>query len=624
MKRFLLVAVCLLAPLCAIGDEPVRADKPPAGFVPPVPKGIEGDGTARHADKPIPFPAARDQWLRVMTKHFDIISNSSEKRTRTLAANLETLAAALVELHPRFQPATISRTRMIVFSRRRDSQPYFDLLLNRRNAEATGVFVSQKDGGSMVIDDSGWRTARAPFHELIHYLLASSTATRPPLWLEEGLAEYFSDAQIGSGSIVAGRPIGEHVELLRRRAKVSLFDVFAAKYESDASATPLFYATSWAAVDWLLATDRTAFDDFLRDAEEGVPVETALKNRYGKSVSDLERGIGTYGVSSGFAPGVRLAVPHADRSMEMMRLSRADILYELGWYLSGIEDASAEAERHLREAIAVDANHARAMAAIGAMRANEKKFDDATPWFERALAAAASDGTVRLMYAEALLQNEIGPFAETDELKDDAAPRFRKARALAEDALRLGADPGRANGAIGTSYIIENDFAPGIALLEKASNLLPSRGDYALHLFALLRRAGEKPRADALFARLEGMHSAQLKFAARSIVVRQELDKANDLTRRQKLDEAATVIRDLAASTPDPDARADLERQAAQIAAVAETNRHIVLYNKAIAELNAGDRKGALKTLTGLLDVAKDPSIVADARKLQQRLKAAR
>ena len=616
VKRLLLLA--LLVPVIAAADDP-------PGFVPPVLKGIKGDGTVRHPDKPIPFPDTRDQWLRVQTRRFDIISSSGEKRTRVVAANLETLAAALAALHPRFQPASINRTRIILFGRRRDSQPYFDLLLNRQNAAATGVFVSQKDGGSMIIDDSGIRTSRTPFHELIHYLLATGTETRPPLWLEEGLAEYFSDAQIGRGSIVAGRAIPEHVALLRHRGKLALDDVFAVRYESETTAVPLFYATSWAAVDWLFDTNRKAFYAFLHDTEEGVDVATALKNRYGKSVDDLQRAIAAY-ASLPERPwaGTRLPVPLTDTSLAVTSLSRADVLYELGWYLAGIEDASVEAERHLREAIAVDPMHARAIAAIGAMRANEKNFDDATPWFERALAAGPKDGTVRLMYAEALLQNEIGVFAETEELKDDVLPRFRKARALAEEALRLGADPGRANGAIGTSYIVESDFAPGIEALEKACVLLPSRGDYLLHLFALLRRAGQKERAAAVFARLESMHSSQLNFAARNIVVRQELDRANELTHMQKLEEAAAVIRALAADTPDASARADLERQANEITAVAETNRHITLYNKAIIEANAGKRKEALKTLASLLQVAKDPSVIADAKKLQHRLRSAK
>jgi hypothetical protein len=236
----------------------------------------------------------------------------------------------------------------------------------------------------------------------------------------------------------------------------------------------------------------------------------------------------------------------------------------------------------------------------------------------------ASDLCRGSLDAEALLQNEIGPFAETDQLESDVAPPFRQAWSLAEEALRLGADAGCSQGAIGTSYIIETDIAPGIAALETATALLPARGDYALHRFALLRRAGENERAAAVFARLQEMHSSQLNFAARAIVVRQELDKANDLTRRQKLDEAAEVIRDLAANTPDADARADLERQAAEIARVAETNRHIVIYNKAIVEANAGNRKAALQTLSQLLEVAADPAVIADAKKLRKRLKAMR
>src|ERR1043166_2565863 len=73
-----------------------------AQYVPPVLKGVEGEGQARHAEGPIPFPAADEVWQRVTSKHFVFVSAADEKRTREMAENLETLAAALGRLNPRF------------------------------------------------------------------------------------------------------------------------------------------------------------------------------------------------------------------------------------------------------------------------------------------------------------------------------------------------------------------------------------------------------------------------------------------------------------------------------------------------------------------------------------------
>src|SRR4029077_3459973 len=177
---------------------------------------------------------------------------------------------------------------------------------------------------------------------------------------------------------------------------------------------------------------------------------------------------------------------------------------------------------------------------------------------------------IYLDYAEALLRNQIGVFAEAEETTVDDAPRFRKARALAEKALEVsgGQAPspvlvGRALAVIGTSDLVESDLTPGIAALEKARTLLPGRMDLALHLFAMYRRVGDRAKADPLFALLDNARSPQVAYAARAIMMRVEMARVNTLAKEQKLDEAAAVLRGLAAETSDSDASADLVKQAA-------------------------------------------------------------
>ena len=135
----------------------------------------------------------------------------------------------------------------------------------------------------------------------------------------------------------------------------------------------------------------------------------------------------------------------------------------------------------------------------------------------------------------------------------------------------------------------------------------------------MYRRGGKK--ADELFAQLEAARNPQVKFAARAIVVRNELARANELLRGGKYDEAAAVLHALAVSSPEGDARVDFERQAAEVARAGDSNRQIVVYNEAIALVNKGKYAAARKTLTQLLATATDPSVIRDAKKLQGELK---
>jgi tetratricopeptide (TPR) repeat protein len=630
MPRLLTLAAVVLS-ATAGQAQPVDAAKPPAGFVPPVLQGVRGDGVARRANGPIPFPDRDERWLVARSRHFVFISSSGERRTRDTAVRLETLAAALARLSPRFSAAA-APTRVIVFSRRRESQPYFDMLLNQAGANVTGVFVTQRSGASMIINDvPGYAAAeRTPFHELIHDLIAARGETRPPLWLEEGLAEYFSNAELRAKSMYAGLPVKAHMETLRLRTLLPLEELFAVQRESNTYNLPsgqaVFYAESWAVVDWLIRNSgrsRAEFYAFLSDMERGVAPADALRAHYGKSLDDLRTALVAYARALYVWSGFRMDVSDADTTLTTAPLDRAGALYELGSFLAGMREMAPEAERHFREALKVNPKHARSLAALAMLRADDRRYDESAPLFEEALAAGPNDTNIILDYAESLLERQVGPMALTGEVSAADASHFRKARELASRALARGGDKARALGDLGITYAVESDsgLAPGIAALEEAHALAPSRTDVALHLFAMYRRTDDRPRADPLFARLDALHNPQVAYALRAVILRSGLGKANALVHEQKLAEASAVLRALAAeSKGDVDSALDLQRQADEIERVAEQNREIGLYNQAVHEVNTKNYRVARKMIDDLLSTAHDPDVIADARRLRDQL----
>jgi len=578
-------------------------------YTPPVLIGVQGEqGKVRKPNGPIPFPAADEVWVRVTTPRFDIISSASEEKTLAIAGDLETLASALNA--PAHAPATI-----FVFARRRESQPYFDLLIGREKTNVTGVYVRHEGGGTMFIDAGRAGVERTALHELIHDLLRQSTLT-PPLWIEEGLAEFYANSQVKNGTIIAGGMLAPHLAMLRRNQPEPLEKMFAVRAESAEATAPLFYAQSWSAVDWLMHLDHAKFEPFMRDVAQGGAVADALAVHYGKTLDDMRKVIrnahgGSVRIAAGGAAGSQpaddLATNRRAKSPPL-HLPRPTLLHKLGLFLSHVAGAGEESLRHYREALNVDPKYAPALASLGK--------------FEEAIAADPSNAEVQLTYAEFLLKDALGPFASYFEAKPEDTAGFRKARALAERALSLGAEEGRARGIIGASYIVESDVKPAIEHLERVRTLAPARMDFALHLYDFYLRTGDNAKADALFAAVfERARDKQIVFAARNLKVRFETDRANALAKQGKLDEAAAIVRALAAATEDALAKRELTQQADQLAATAAVNRHIQMYNEAVTLANSGRKLEAIRLLDELLRVATDAQVVRDAQRLRGKMK---
>jgi len=571
-------------------------------FVPPVPKGIAREGKVRKAKQPIPFPDEKETWIRVRTPRFDLISSASEARTRQIASDFETLAAALKQTSARFQSARVPTT-VFVFADRRESQPYFDLLVGEKTL-LTGLYVRHSGGGTMFVDASRRSFEKTAMHELVHDLLRQSDVM-PPLWMEEGLADYFSNAEIRGDAVVAGLRIEGHVQMLVKKPGRTLEEMFAVRAESPEASSPYFYAQSWAAVDWLMQLDARAVYAYLRDLEDGADPLAALQTHFHKTREDFVEALRSPRRHAGRT--VRIETPPLELKIDAGTVTRPELLYQLGSFLTHVSGAESEAGRHFAEALRLDPKHAPTLAAVGRL--------------EEALSAAPNDPAIHLLYAETLLGSAIGDFAGIFEPEETDVEKFRTARTLAGRALELGADEGRARAVIAVSMIVEPDLPATIAALERAREAAPSRADVALHLYALYLDTGERAKADALFAAaFENSRDQQIVFAARNIRVQAETDRANELAGEGRLDEAATVVRGLAANVTDAAGRRELEQQAAQLEKLAAVNRHISRYNEAVAAANAGRTGEARKILDELLQVATDEQVVRDAQRLRRKV----
>ena len=338
----------------------------------------------------IPFPPAHKPWVRADTAHFIVLSNAGERRTRGIANDFETLAALLQRTSPHFRPPT-RRTRVFVFDDRRDVQPYFNAAFGVP-VDANGITVRHSDGGTTMLIDASSRggSTLTPRHELVHDLLRHNDRA-VPLWIEEGLAEYYSNG---------GLPIIEHVSLLRGPYRIPLREMFAVQSNDPRSRAYDFYAMSWAAVATLMRTNAQAFFAMLGELEHGGDTAAALRKHFGITPTRLEGAMRRAG-----APVTTLFVNEPNAKMELRALDRSELLFELAELLVRVPRGEEEADRH----------------------------------FRASLEARPQKTAVYIRYAEFLMQQQ----------------RAGEARFTAEEALMRGGDELRAHAVIALSLAAE-------------------------------------------------------------------------------------------------------------------------------------------------------------------------
>jgi len=573
---------------------------------------------------------SNDRWTQVSTPHFVLYSNARDEVTRSVGQNLESMGDALARVHPRFRLSTAAPTRVFIFSSSRDAVPYIRLLMRSDNTSANGIFVTHAHGGSMLIDASrDRRTARTAYHELVHEMIANG-GWSPPLWLNEGIAEFFGSIETSRKEIRFGQPLIEHVRILRRRRPISLQKLFETTQVSQQYLAPghssLFYAQSWAFTYYLMqrrSANGNEIYTLLEKLNAGVPTATALQEVFGIPLSQMEREF-QMNIRRLQMPSSKFSVerPLLDIEVELSNCALPDVLYQLGDLLLGTEHPT-DAEDHFAAALALDPGHVRSLAGMGQLRSIEGKDQEAESMFHRAIEGAGSDYLPFLIYGERLIRRGFfGPPALSGE-SETQFRTIREARAVLRDALsRRPGDP-RIEGALGSTFVIESSSVEeGIAFLERSRANLPARADLALHLFALYLIDGQEDRAQSLMnSVLSKSSDPQVQLAARTTMMQHEVRRANSLLREQKTEEASVVIGELAATAPPGPYRVELERQADELRRLARLNEQIDVYNRAISLANQGRNQPALQMVEDLIPDVQDPKLKSDAERLREILR---
>ena len=205
-----------------------------------------------------PASDPNQNWVEVRGQHFTVATNGTEKDGRHIAEQFEQMRAMF---HAAFATLRVDT-----------SQPIY--ILAAKNEAAMKVWVPEewevkghihhagiyqsgedKDYVLLQLDAEGNNPFHVVYHEYTHALLHLNFSGLP-LWMDEGLAEFFGNSMLGEKESRTGTVDAGTLNFLQQRQLIpieTLLEVdHASPYYNEANRASVFYAESWALVHYLM------------------------------------------------------------------------------------------------------------------------------------------------------------------------------------------------------------------------------------------------------------------------------------------------------------------------------------------------------------------------------------
>jgi len=371
-------------------------------------------------------------WMRLVTAHFELLTDASEPSARALLLHLEQLRRVFdaQSVVPRGRAA--GRVQVVAFRSAAEYAPY------RLETSAEAYFLGAGERDWIVMPLGGAADLGAAAHEYTHTVIRRAGLGLPP-WLAEGLADVFSTAWVEGDRAVLGDPHRGRLSELRHASWIPLEQLMAyAGRPTDHDRA--FYAESWALVHmlWLAPDYRSRFSVLVGSAGQ-------VERVYGTRTAALEAAVRAWiGRREWPVLEVRLTGPTPSAPVvEALPRGRLELA------LAGLDLALGRTERARTAYLRLETDLPGApevQEALGRLALASGGRDEARQRFSRALQLGTRDA--RLAYDYAMLLRESVPGTPGDPEVSAALqraleldPAFEEARfALALERSHAGRD----------------------------------------------------------------------------------------------------------------------------------------------------------------------------------------
>jgi tetratricopeptide (TPR) repeat protein/outer membrane lipoprotein-sorting protein len=473
----------------------------------------------------------RDTWRSVRTNNLFVIGNADPEKLRQVAVWLEFFHSAFGRLVSRNVLDASVPTTVVVF---RDDASFvpFKPLYQGRPANLAGFFQPGEDVNyiAMSLDPRERDPYSVAFHEYVH-LHMRDNVPRAPVWLNEGLAEFYGHLQFSGSEAVLGMPL-PYLNLLRNQELLPIATLLSIDHNSphynEQDKYGIFYGESWALVHYLMLSGpgrQDQFKRFLQLVSRGEDAAKSLEDSFGMTLDTLDKELRAY-VNRGDLPTLRMATSdpqsYAYTALQRQSLSDAEANYYLGDLLLHI-NRSEDAERYFKQAIALDPNLTLAYAALGQLCVWQKRFAEARKYYERAAASPSQNYLVHYYYAWLLTREALAPAGRIDSPETAAVIREQLSRAI---KLAPEFAPSYYVFAL-INFVRDERLDEAVEMAQKAHRLAPAKANYTLLLAELYERRSDVAAARELIEPLTRDSDAVTRKDAQDL-----LDRLSNTSRR--------------------------------------------------------------------------------------------
>src|SRR5215467_7151359 len=262
---------------------------------------------------------ANQQWLRISSDHFSVLTDAGPKKGHEIVARFEQMRSIFGQLLMRSKIHMAQPLEIIAIASE-DRYSQLAPLLNGSPITAPGFFLPGEDRIFIVLNASDPECWRAVEHPLAHYFLDYNYPPTQP-WFDEGFAEYFASVDFTAKKVELGsdpelsKPylnsppfpatspdagLKSFTEILNSPVWLNLTDVLGMKNRvvngQEGTHHTLFYAQSWLLVHYLLNQNKLPETGtyFGLVENQRVPVEQAIQQAFQMTPAQLDQTVKEY------------------------------------------------------------------------------------------------------------------------------------------------------------------------------------------------------------------------------------------------------------------------------------------------------------------------------------------
>ncbi|HEX4310342.1 MAG TPA: hypothetical protein VHZ25_09965 [Acidobacteriaceae bacterium] len=382
-------------------------------------------------------------WVEVRSPHFTVATDAGDKQARHIADQFERMRWVFKTLFPRSNVDPAAAITVIAVRSQAGFQPLEpEAYLAKGQVKLAGLFLRNTDKNYILLrlDAEEEHPFASVYHEYTHLELGTDGM---PLWLNEGLAEFFQNTEIRDKDVLVGEPSTDNILYLRQNRLIPLpvlFQVDAnSPYYHEEQKGSVFYAESWALTHYLEFLDYKQHTNHIGTYVGLVNQNEDPVRAAGEAFGDLKQlqstledyiGQGRYMVfhmnsaAAPIDPNTMQVTPLTPPQVDAMR---ADFLAYSG--------RSDDAQALLNLVMKVDPNDEPAHETMGFIELRAGHRDDAKKWFGEA--AAMNPQSYLALFHLGSLEVEAGDKGDEAEASLRTAIKLNPRFAPAYDALAM-------------------------------------------------------------------------------------------------------------------------------------------------------------------------------------------